>query len=66
LKAAQERGEVATRADGTAIRDHVQGADKVATLPEIGIPRQRAGRYSAQRKEHQNNLEGQNNTPSNN
>lgn len=42
LAKAQERGEVATRADGTAIRDHVHGADKVATLSDIGIPRQRA------------------------
>ena len=45
LKAAQERGEVA-RADG-AVNQHrregVQGADtQPATLPEIGIPRQRA------------------------
>ena len=42
LKAAQERGEIATRADGPAVRDHVQGSDKITTLPEIGIPRQRA------------------------
>ncbi len=43
LKAAQDRGEVATRKDGTAIRDHVRGSDKVPpTLADIGIPRQRA------------------------
>lgn len=44
LKAAQERGEVATRADGAAIRDHVHVPDKVAppTLNDLGIPRQRA------------------------
>lgn len=39
LKAAQERGEVATQGD----RSNVRGADILTvTLPEIGIPRQRA------------------------
>jgi hypothetical protein len=35
--AAQERGEVATRSDGTAIRDHVPGENKVATITDIGL-----------------------------
>ncbi|MEO3472502.1 hypothetical protein AAFN86_11590 [Roseomonas sp. CAU 1739] len=44
LKAAQERGEVATQADhGAGIQASVRTADtRPATLPEIGIPRQRA------------------------
>jgi hypothetical protein len=37
--AAQERGEVAKRSDGSAIRDHVPGENKVATAADIGIPR---------------------------
>jgi hypothetical protein len=43
LTAAQARGEVATQAHGPVIRDHVRSADKMpATLPDLGIPRQRA------------------------
>jgi hypothetical protein len=37
--AAQERGEVATRADGTSIRDHVPGENKVKTVTDIGLTR---------------------------
>jgi hypothetical protein len=38
----QRSGENATRADGTAIRDHVRSQDKVpATLADLGITRQR-------------------------
>jgi hypothetical protein len=49
LKAAQERGEVATRADGTAIRDHVPDGNKVApaTLPDLGLTRKRAAEAKA-------------------
>jgi hypothetical protein len=35
--AAQERGEVATRGDGTAIRDHIPNKNKVATIKDIGL-----------------------------
>ena len=43
---AQERGEVATRADGTAIRDHVGDDDKVpATLAEIGVTRDQSSEW---------------------
>ena len=44
LKAAQERGELATRADGTTIRDHVPQGNKVvpATIAEIGLSRKQA------------------------
>ena len=35
---AKESGEVASRADGPAIRDHVEGNDKV-TLTDLGITR---------------------------
>jgi hypothetical protein len=40
---------VVTRADGATIRDHVRSADKVppATLPDLGIPRQRAAEAKA-------------------
>lgn len=43
VDAGQERGEIATRQDGTAIRDHVLSPDMVvpATLPDLGITRQR-------------------------
>jgi site-specific DNA-methyltransferase (adenine-specific) len=42
VDAGQERGEIATRQDGTAIRDHVPSQDKVpATLTDLGISRQR-------------------------
>jgi len=37
--AAQERGEVAKRSDGTAIRDHVPGENKVATVADVGMSR---------------------------
>jgi hypothetical protein len=37
--AAQERGEVAKRSDGTAIRDHVPNENKVATVADIGLTR---------------------------
>jgi hypothetical protein len=37
--AAQARGEVATRADGSAIRDHVSNENKVATVTDIGLTR---------------------------
>ena len=42
LKAAQERGEVAKQ--NQPVSQYVQGADipRPATLPELGIPRQRA------------------------
>ncbi len=40
LIAGQDRGEVAKRPDGTAIRDHVDGDDMVpATLSDLGISR---------------------------
>jgi phage N-6-adenine-methyltransferase len=44
LEAARKRGEIATRADGTAIRDHVPDGNKVApaTLADLGISRKRA------------------------
>ena len=43
LKAAQERGEVATRDDNLRRGAEVRSSDiGKATLPEIGIPRQRA------------------------
>ena len=45
IDAAQQRGEVARREDGTAIRDHVRDPDKVATYPEIGISRQRVAEW---------------------
>jgi hypothetical protein len=38
-EAAQERGEVARRSDGAAIRDHVPGENKVATVADIGLTR---------------------------
>ena len=42
VDAGQAAGEIATREDGTAIRDHVLSQDKVpATLAELGISRQR-------------------------
>jgi hypothetical protein len=37
--AAQERGEVAKQSDGAAIRDHVPGENKVATVTDIGLTR---------------------------
>ena len=45
IDTAQQRGEVARREDGTAIRDHVRDPDKVATYPEIGISRQRVAEW---------------------
>jgi hypothetical protein len=36
-EAAQERGEVAKRTDGTAIRDHISGENKVATIADLGL-----------------------------
>ena len=36
--AAQERGEVARRADGAALRDHVPGKNKIATAADISLP----------------------------
>jgi hypothetical protein len=48
LKAAQERGEVATQAKGGANIPHgVRGADTVATLPDLGLSRQRAAEAKA-------------------
>jgi hypothetical protein len=35
--AAQQRGNVATRKDGTAIRDHIPEKNKVATVTDIGL-----------------------------
>jgi hypothetical protein len=35
--AAQARGEVAKRSDGTAIRDHIPKENKVATVADIGL-----------------------------
>ena len=37
--AAQERGEVAKRADGPSVRDHVPGENKIATTADIGLSR---------------------------
>lgn len=37
--AAQERGEVATRADGPKVRDLVPGENKIATAADLGISR---------------------------
>jgi hypothetical protein len=46
LKAAQERGEVATRTDNLKQGSEVRGADiGKATLSDLGIPRQRAAEY---------------------
>lgn len=39
----QEAGRLAKRSDGAAIRDHVDGGDKV-TLSDLGIPRDRSAR----------------------
>jgi hypothetical protein len=55
--AAQERGEVATRADGTAIRDHVPGEHKVATVrcwsnSENGVRRPAGSRCRARASGH--------------
>jgi hypothetical protein len=45
--AAQARGEVASRKDGAAIRDHVRGTDKVAALDDLGLDRRRVAQLSA-------------------
>jgi len=45
IDTAQQRGEVARREDGTAIRDHVRDPDKVATYPELGLTRQRVAEW---------------------
>jgi hypothetical protein len=37
--AAQARGEVATRADGPAIRDHVPEENKIAMVADLGLSR---------------------------
>lgn len=48
LKAAQERGEVATQAEhGRGIQSSVHAADTRATLPDLGIPRKRAAEAKA-------------------
>lgn len=43
----QASGEVARRTDGTAIRDHVHGADKVATFDDLGVDRRRVAEWRA-------------------
>jgi phage N-6-adenine-methyltransferase len=45
IDAAQSRGEVATRDDGAAIRDHVQSSDKIATMDELGLDRRRVAEW---------------------
>lgn len=51
---AQARGEVATRADGTAIRDHVPGKNKVATVKDIGLTRKQVHEARAVRDAEKN------------
>jgi hypothetical protein len=48
-RAAQERGEVAGRKDGAAVRDHVRTPDKVPppTLRDLGIDRRRLNEFDA-------------------
>ena len=42
--AAQERSDIATRADGPAVRDHVPGKNKIATAADVGVSRKENSR----------------------